>query len=161
MNKLRLLALLCLGFSLNTSAVLSEQAKSEIPVTPVYSSENVLSVDIKYVDDTIHLLLGKKVAGADSLWYQFSADQGHTWSDAVNITKGRDIEARMSRGNDARLAVQGEHIVAVWMSRKEDGRHNAGPMVATMPVLSAPMRATAAVVKKVGTTVQKIAMNKI
>jgi hypothetical protein len=127
-NKLRLLALLCLGFSLNTSAVISEQAKSEIAVTPVYSSENVLSVDIKYVDDTVHLLLGKKVAGADSLWYQFSADQGHTWSDAVNITEGRDIEARMSRGNDARLAVQGEHIVAVWMSRKEDGRHSSGPM---------------------------------
>lgn len=38
---------------------------------------------------------------------------------------------------------------------------NAGPTIATMPVLSAPMRATADVVKKLGITVQKIAMIKI
>jgi len=38
---------------------------------------------------------------------------------------------------------------------------NAGPTIAKIPVLSGPIRATAAVVKKVGITVQNIAINKI
>ena len=38
---------------------------------------------------------------------------------------------------------------------------NAGPTMATIPVLFAPMRATAAVVKNVGITVQKIAITSI
>jgi hypothetical protein len=131
-NKLGLTILLCLGFSLNAPIVFSEQSDSSsvMQVTPVHSSEGVLSLDVKYVDDTVHLLLGKKIQGADSLWYQASGDQGQTWSEAVNITEGQVIDARISRGNDARLAIQGNHIVAIWMSKKEGGRHNAGPMVA-------------------------------
>ena len=38
---------------------------------------------------------------------------------------------------------------------------NPGPIIATMPVRPAPMRSTAAVVKNVGMTVQKIAIIKI
>ena len=132
MNKLRLAILLCLGLGVTMPAVMAghEPVFSTPEATVVYSSENVLSVDIKYVDDAVHLLLGKKINDEDSLWYQSSADQGQTWSTAVNITAGLTINARVMRGNDARLAVQGEHIVAVWMSRVEDEKHNAGPMVA-------------------------------
>lgn len=130
-NKLRFAILFCLGLGVTMPAAMADHGPiSAAPETAaVYSSENVLSVDIKYVDDAVHLLLGKKINGEDSLWYQSSADQGLTWSTAVNITAGLTIQARVMRGNDARLAVQGEHIVAVWMSKKEDGRHNAGPMV--------------------------------
>ena len=38
---------------------------------------------------------------------------------------------------------------------------NAGPIMATIPVRSGPIRETAAVVKNVGITVQKIAIIKI
>ena len=131
MNKLRLATVLCLGLGVTVPAAMAahEAVSAQHEAAAVYSSENVLSVDIKYVDDAVHLLLGKKIDGEDSLWYQASADQGLTWSAAVNITAGLSIHARISRGNDARLAVQGEHIVAVWMSKKEGGRHSAGPMV--------------------------------
>jgi hypothetical protein len=131
-NKLCLMTLLCLGLCLNLPPVFSKQIKvdSAAPVVTTYSSDSVMSVDVKYVDDTVHLLLGKKINGADSLWYQTSADQGETWSEAINITKGQSIKARVTRGNDARLAVQGDHVVVVFGSRKEGAPHSAGPMMA-------------------------------
>jgi hypothetical protein len=95
-----------------------------------YTVDHVVSVDSRYVDGVVHLLLGKKIAGEDSLWYQTSSDQGATWSQAINITKDQKIQARFSRGNDARLAVQGDHIAVVWMTRKEGAPHNSGPMMA-------------------------------
>jgi len=127
MGALRLTLLLCLSLALNMNSVLADSGVAASSLE--YSSDNVLSVDIKYVDDTVHLLLGKTIKGEDNLWYQSSSDQGHTWSTAVNITEGQTIKARITRGNDARLAVQGDHLVVVWMSKKQDGRHNAGPMM--------------------------------
>jgi len=119
--------LISLCLILNTAVAIAESNAEE---KDVYSVEDVASVDAKYVDDTLHLLLGKKIQGQDSLWYQYSHDQAKTWSDAVNITEGLSIEARFNRGNDARLAVQGNHIVVVWMSKKEGAPHNSGPMKA-------------------------------
>jgi len=93
-------------------------------------AEDVVSVDVKYVDNVVHLLIGKQVEGKDSVWYKSSSDQGVSWSSPVNITAGMDIETRVRRGNDARLAVQGDDIVAVWMTKREGNRHKAGPMMA-------------------------------
>lgn len=115
---------------LNTSLVFSQHEGLAQNYESVFFSSNVLSVDVKYVDDTVHLLLGKKFDGDDSLWHQTSTDQGLNWSEPVNITQGLSIEARVSRGNDARLAVQGDYIVVVWGSRKQGAPHSAGPMVA-------------------------------
>jgi len=86
-----------------------DQDKPKAPV--IYSSNNVTSVDIKYVDHTVHLLLGKKINNKDSFWYQSSVDQGESWSTPVNITQGLAINARVVRGNDARLAVQGSILL--------------------------------------------------
>jgi len=99
------------------------------PVVMPAAFDQVSSVDIKYVNGVVHLLLGKQIDDESSLWYLTSEDQGETWSKAINITQGQTTQARMSRGNDARLAVQGDNIVAVWMSRVEGAPHNAGPMV--------------------------------
>lgn len=94
-----------------------------------HAATGVVSIDIKYVDDTAHLLLGKVEQDNHSLWYQSSHDQGQTWTSLVNITAGLDITAKLRRGNDARLAVQGDNIVAVWMSRADGTPHNAGSMM--------------------------------
>ena len=131
MNKLYTVLMLFMGLSINMPATMAGHhvGSNESKAPLVYSSNNVTSVDIKYIDDSVHLLLGKKIKNKDSLWYQSSVDQGESWSKPVNITRGLDITARVVRGNDARLAVQGNHLVAVWGSRIEDGKHNAGPMI--------------------------------
>ncbi len=126
MSMHRFLTTLLLGLSM---LINSQAALSKHDLNDAYSVNNVASVDAKYVDGQLHLLLGKKIQGKDSLWYQSSSDQGKTWSQAVNITQGHDIKARFHRGNDARIAVQGDNIVVVWMSKKEGTPHNSGPMV--------------------------------
>ena len=126
------MTLLCLALNMTAPIAWSEQGndKHGMDVQPVYFADNVSSLDVKYVDKKVHLLLSKRVEDKDSIWYQSSPDEGVTWSDAVNITQGLSIEARVRRGNDVRLAVQGSHIVAVWMTKREGNRHNAGPMMA-------------------------------
>lgn len=89
----------------------------------------VTSLDVKYVNGTVHLLLGKEGNDRQTVWYQSSADQGLTWSEAVNVTLNNDVPAKFKRGNDARLAVQGDNIVAVWMTKVEGAPHGAGPMM--------------------------------
>jgi thiol-disulfide isomerase/thioredoxin len=88
--------------------------------------EGVMSVDIQQQGDTVHLLLGKQKGEFQSLWYQSSIDQGQTWNEPVLIKD--QFKAKFNRGNDTRLAVQGEHISVVWMSWDEQARFNAGPM---------------------------------
>lgn len=90
----------------------------------------VTSLDVKYIDDTVHLLLGKEDNGQQSIWYQSSSDQGRTWSKQVNVTLNAKIAAKFKRGNDARLAIQGDNIVAVWMTKVEGAPFEAGPMMA-------------------------------
>lgn len=94
-----------------------------------HQTTGVVSVDIKEHNGTLHLLLGKNEQGQHSVWHQTSTDQGQTWSEAVNTTADLDISAKFHRGNDARLAVQTDNLVAVWMSRVEGAPHNAGPMM--------------------------------
>jgi len=127
--------LLCIaGFNVYQQTA-QEQTASTEPVKILaakshkHSASGVVSIDVKYVNNTLHLLSGKIDQGKHSLWYQSSQDQGETWSDPINTTSGLDIQAKFHRGNDARLAVQGNNIVAVWMSKKEGAPHNAGPMM--------------------------------
>ncbi len=90
----------------------------------------VTSLDVKYVDGTVHLLLGKEDNGQQSIWYQSSSDQGRTWTKEINVTLNTKIAAKFKRGNDARLAIQGDNIVAVWMTKVEGAPFEAGPMMA-------------------------------
>jgi len=90
----------------------------------------VTSLDVKYVDGTVHLLLGKEDNGQQSIWYQSSSDQGRTWTKEINVTLNTKIAAKFKRGNDARFAIQGDNIVAVWMTKVEGAPFEAGPMMA-------------------------------
>ncbi len=87
-----------------------------------------LSLDIVEHNSKLHMLTGSHQDGKKSLWYQYSSDQGASWSTPVDISSGEHIEANLIRGNDARLGVQGDNLVAVWAGRKEGAPHNAGPM---------------------------------
>ncbi len=120
---------LCLAV---TMPVFSALASNNIALAKVEADriEHVVSVDVKSHDDQVHLLLGKQIAGRDSVWYQSSLDAGETWSEAVEVSAGLSMPMRMSRGNDARLAVYGDQVFAVWMTKKEGAPHNAGPMMA-------------------------------
>jgi len=93
-------------------------------------ANGTLSLDIIKHQGKLHLLQGIHHNGEKALWYQYSSNQGKDWSAPVNINKTKHIEANLSRGNDARLAVQGDHIVVIWPSRVEGAPHNAGPMKA-------------------------------
>ncbi len=78
---------------------------------------------------TFHMLVGKHDQGKKALYYQQSTDAGSSWTKPVKIIDKDHLEANFNRGSDARLAVQGNNIVAIWASRVEGaGRHNAGPM---------------------------------
>lgn len=91
-------------------------------------ANGILSLDIINYQNKLHILTGSHHDGKKALWYQNSSDQGVSWSSPVNINNSQHIEANLSRGNDARLAVQGDNIVAIWASRVEGAPHNAGPM---------------------------------
>lgn len=90
----------------------------------------VVSVDVKYVDGAVDLLVGKKRGGQTLIWYQTSTDQAKSWSKPVNITANIKTPANVKRGNDARLAVQGNNLIAVWTSEADDMPYHAGPMQA-------------------------------
>lgn len=122
-----LLSALAIGLTLSVGKAGVTKHGSE---DNAYTVADVVSVDGRYVKGKVHLLMGKKINGEDSLWYQSSSDEGKSWSEAINITEGEKIEARFHRGNDARLAVQGDNIAVVWMSKKEGAPHNSGPMMA-------------------------------
>lgn len=89
-----------------------------------------ISLDIVEYGDTFHMLIGKHDQGKKTLWYQQSIDAGSSWTDAVKIINTDHMEANFGRGSDARLAIQDQNIVAIWASRREGERHNAGPMSA-------------------------------
>ena len=91
-------------------------------------SHGVMSLDVKQTGDTVHVLLGKQDETGQSMWYQTSADRGQSWAEPVLIAE--KLKAKFKRGNDVRLAVQGENLVAVWMMSVKGNRHNAGPMQA-------------------------------
>jgi len=89
-----------------------------------------LSLDIVNYDNKLHLLTGTHQNGEKALWYQYSSNQGIDWSTPVNINSTTHIDANLSPGNPARLAVQRNNIVVIWASRVEGAPHNAGPMQA-------------------------------
>lgn len=92
--------------------------------------EGVISVDIVNSNNRLHLLTGKHQHGSKSLWYQYSNDDGKSWSSAVKILNEDDLPAKIGRGNDAQITAQGDTIVVTWMKRVEGARFNAGPMQA-------------------------------
>lgn len=133
MNKSSLLLLVSIC-SLLIACSSAEKQQLSVVAKPSHKhrplANGILSVDIIKHQGKLHLLKGTHYNDEKALWYQYSSNQGKDWSVAVNINNAKHIEANLSRGNDARLAVQGDNIVAIWPGRVEGAPHNAGPMKA-------------------------------
>lgn len=84
------------------------EAVAGLPAGPVQS------LDITQADGTLHLLWGREPAGsAGELFHQRSTDGGQRWSEPVRVNMDQPTEP-LGRGKDARLAVHGEQLLAVW-----------------------------------------------
>ncbi len=101
----------------------SAQKKHRHPPLP----NGEISADIVRQGDSLHLLTGRNLDGKKSLWYQSSDDQGANWTEAVKVNQEQD-GLSITRGNDAKIAVQGDNRVVVWTSHSTSNRHGAGPM---------------------------------
>jgi hypothetical protein len=91
--------------------------------------EGVISVDIVTDNNRLHLLTGKHQQGQKTLWYQYSNDEGKSWSTPNKILNNDNLPAKIVRGNDAQIAAYGNNIVVSWMKYVEGARFNAGPML--------------------------------
>ena len=96
--------------------------------------EGVISVDIVNTNNRLHLLTGKHQQAQTTLWYQYSNDEGKSWSSAVKVLNDDNLPAKVVRGSDAQIAAQGDTIVVTWMRRVEGARFNAGPMQAARSI---------------------------
>jgi len=139
MNKSKLFLMLCFSSLLVACSCPVKQQQVSSVDKPVQKhghkhralANGTLSLDIIKHQGNLHMLTGTHHDGEKALWYQSSVNQGESWSSPVNINSSQHIEVNLTRGNDARLAVQGDNIVAIWPSRVEGAPHNAGPMKAT------------------------------
>jgi len=94
------------------------------------SNDGVISVDIVNSNNRLHLLTGKLLQGKKTLWYQNSNDGGKSWSSAVKVLNEDNIAVKMTRGNDAQIAAQGDNIVITWTKYDPKSRFKAGAMQA-------------------------------
>ncbi len=92
------------------------------------STDGVISVDIFQQSNKLHLLTGNLQAHKKTLWYQYSTDGGKNWSTASKILNADNLAIKMTRGNDAQIAVQGSNIVVNWTRYNESTRFKAGAM---------------------------------
>lgn len=92
----------------------------------------VNSLDVCVDQDRIHLLLGQKNAANDwEISHQFSDDWGATWSSSVMVNAGAPAPHALHRGTDARLAVSGRNLLAVWTAQGTD-KWGSGPMATAL-----------------------------
>jgi len=94
------------------------------------STEGVISVDIVNHNDQLHLLTGKLQQNNKSLWYQSSNDGGKSWSAESKVLNADKLAIKMTRGNDAQIAVQANNIVVSWTKFDPKARFKAGAMQA-------------------------------
>lgn len=107
-----------------------DHGKHKMPPKP----DGVISLDIVEKQNKIYLLLGLHEKGKQSLVLKISEDGGKTWSAPVAVDTGQTLEPTLARGNDARLAVSGNNLLAFWTSYKEGASHSAGPMIVARSV---------------------------
>lgn len=91
--------------------------------------EGVISLDIVNNNNRLHLLTGNHQQGDKALSYQYSDNDGQSWSPAVKILHDK-LAVNMSRGKDAQITAQGDTVLVTWMQYAEGVRFNAGPMQA-------------------------------
>lgn len=88
----------------------------------------VHGMDVAAQAGDLHLLLVGRFAQTDGMAvaYLASRDGGKVWSSPVFLNRKDEAQPMSRRGNDARLAVRGQRIMAVWQARGE--LPGAGPM---------------------------------
>lgn len=118
--------LLIASYLVMTSLVLASPHHHQKP-------NGVISLDVVSQDGKLHLLTGQHQAGKQSLWYQNSTDAGQNWSQPVSVALGNK-RPQLSRGNDARVTVQGDIITVVWMQYAEKNRFRAGPLATSRSI---------------------------
>jgi hypothetical protein len=85
------------------------------------------SLDLVVEKGTIHGLLAGRFGERDGIAYLRSTDGGNTWSEPRFLDRSGEAPVLSKRGNDARLAVSGRRIVAIWQARGE--LPGTGPLV--------------------------------
>lgn len=109
---------------LAVALALAVQARAaEVPVYPAIEGlTEVKSLDVATEAGAIHVLLVGHFSqrkGGVAVAHVFSADGGRHWSRPVFVDPENGPPAVSRRGDDARLAVRGERLVAVWKSKTE------------------------------------------
>lgn len=90
----------------------------------------VVSLDVVAEGGKLHLLTGRHAGTETTIWHQVSTDDGRSWSTETQVQGPPGAGATVTRGSDARLAVVGGKLVAVWMRHVEGAPHGGvGPMV--------------------------------
>jgi len=92
------------------------------------STDGVISVDIVNQNGQLHLLTGKLHHDKKTLWYQSSKDGGNSWSTENKVLNDDNLAIKMTRGNDAQIAVQANNIVINWTKYEPKNRFKAGAM---------------------------------
>src|SRR6185436_2795275 len=85
--------------------------------------------DVTAQGRALHLVLGRPVPGAETveLSYLRGTKAGRSWSHPVNIPTSPAVPGNHHRGNDPQIAVQGNHVMALWTAEGK-GPFGSGPI---------------------------------
>jgi hypothetical protein len=123
MSRTLLTVVLCgsMLFAQNANAELPDQAQASGVVYPdLHGIGAIQSVDVVAVGDVLHALIaGAREGSRQGLFYLRSSDAGLHWDMPVNVGIAADKPLQVRRGNDARLAVAGNRLLAVWQEQGE------------------------------------------
>jgi hypothetical protein len=109
-------------------AIAAADVFADQPLTvPVSGLTEARSLDLVAEEGTIHALLAGRFGTLDGVAYLRSPDGGKTWTEPRRLDHNGDPPVLSRRGNDARLAVHGRRMVAVWQARGE--LPGTGPLI--------------------------------
>lgn len=107
------------GVALEASAEIPDRGQT-VFYPDLHGISAIRSVDIVAVGDVLHALIaGVRAGSQQGLFYLRSSDAGLHWDAPVNIGITANRPPQVRRGNDARLAVAGNKLLAVWQEQGE------------------------------------------
>jgi hypothetical protein len=94
-------------------------------------TSSVCSLDAFVSGGQMHLLLGEKKSGDEATFkisHRVSMDGGKTWRNPITVNADAPAPHMLHRGSDARVAVAGSNVLAVWTTKGTD-KWGSGPLV--------------------------------